>query len=65
VWTNAVDIGSFREEYANRIVATLFGDKGNAMRCGFRLFDPQKGFPGGGGGSCLISYANGPIAVQF
>jgi len=55
VWAPAVDIGSFREEYANRIVATLFGDKGNAMRCGFRLFDPQKGFPGGGTGDCLIS----------
>jgi hypothetical protein len=65
VWANAVEIGSFRAEYANRIVATLFGDKGNAMRCGFRLFDPQKGFPGGGGGNCLISYGNGTIAVQF
>ena len=65
VWAPAVDIGSFREEYANRIVATLFGDKGNAMRCGFRLFDPQKGFPGGGSGDCLISYGNGTIAVQF
>jgi hypothetical protein len=65
VWANAVDVGSFREEYENRIVATLFGDKGNAMRCGFRLYDPEKGFPGGGVGSCLISYANGTIAVQF
>ena len=65
VWTNAVEIGSFREEYANRIVATLFGDKGNAMRCGFKLFDPEKGFPGGGTGACLISYGNGTIAVQF
>jgi hypothetical protein len=65
VWTNAVDIGSFREEYANRIVATLFGDKGNAMRCGFRLFDAGKGFSGGGTGGCQISYENGTIAVQF
>jgi hypothetical protein len=65
VWTNAVEIGSFREEYANRIVATLFGDKGNAMRCGFKLFDPEKGFPGGGTGGCQISYGNGTIAVQF
>jgi hypothetical protein len=65
VWTSAVDINSFREEYANRIVATLFGDKGNAMRCGFRLFDAGKGFPGGGTGGCQISYGNGTIAVQF
>ena len=65
VWVHAVDIDSFREEYANRIVATLFGDKGNAMRCGFKLFDPEKGFPGGGTGGCQISYGNGTIAVQF
>ena len=64
-WTNAVELGAFRTEYANRIVAVLFGDKGNAMRCGFRLFDPSQGFAGGGTGGCKISYDNGTIAVQF
>ena len=65
VWANAVDLGSFRAEFTNRIVTVLFGDKGNAMRCGFRLFDPPKGFRGGGTGGCQISYDNGTIAVQF
>jgi hypothetical protein len=65
VWTNAVDLGTFRTEYANRIVAVLFGDRGNAMRCGFRLFDPPRGFRGNGTGTCKISYDNGTIAVQF
>jgi hypothetical protein len=65
VWANAVELGSFRTEYANRIVAVLFGDKGNAIRCGFRLFDPTQGFRGGGTGTCAISFDNGTIAVQF
>jgi hypothetical protein len=65
VWANAVELGAFREEYANRIVAVLFGDRGNAMRCGFRLIDPPAGFRGGGTGACRISYDNGTIAVQF
>jgi hypothetical protein len=65
VWVPAIDLGSFRAKYADRIVATLFGDKGNAMRCGFRLFEPSKGLSGGGVGQCQISYGNGSIAVQF
>jgi hypothetical protein len=56
---------TFRTEYADRIVATLFGTKGNAMRCRFRLFDPPAGFRGGGTGECQISYGNGTVAVQF
>ena len=50
VWTSAADLGAFRKEYTDRIVAVLFGDRGNAMRCGFRLFDPPRGFRGGGTG---------------
>jgi hypothetical protein len=65
VWTNAVDLGTLRTEYANRIVAVLFGDRGNAMRCGFRLFDPPRGSRGSGTGTCKISYDKGTIAVQF
>jgi hypothetical protein len=65
VWANAAELGWFRTEYANRIVAVLFGDKGNAMRCGFRLFDPAQGFRGGGTGTCAISFDNGTVAVQF
>jgi hypothetical protein len=65
VWTSAVDLGTFRTEYTDRIVAVLFGDRGNAMRCGFRLFDPPQGFRGGGTGTCKISYDNGTISVQF
>jgi len=65
VWANAVELGWFRTEYANRIVAVLFGDRGNAMRCGFRLFDPTQGFGGGGTGTCAVSFANGTVAVHF
>jgi hypothetical protein len=65
VWTSAVDLDTLRTQYANRILSVLWSDKGNAMRCGFRLFDPPKGFLGGGTGGCKISYDNGTISVNF
>ena len=65
IWSSAIDLDTLRTQYANRIVAVLWGDKGNAMRCGLRLFDPPRGFQGGGTGACKISYDNGTIAVNF
>jgi hypothetical protein len=65
VWVAAGDLDLIRRTYAGRIMATLFGNRGNAMRCRFTLFDPPRGFAGGGEGQCQVSYGNGTIAVQF
>jgi hypothetical protein len=40
---------------SNKVVATLFGDKGDSMRWRFRLNDPERGMPGGGVGECQVS----------
>src|SRR5712692_2724195 len=40
---------------SDKVVATLFGDKGDVMRCRFRLNDPERGMPGGGVGQCQVS----------
>ncbi len=40
---------------SDKVVATLFGDKGDVMRCRFRLNDPERGMPGGGAGQCQVS----------
>jgi len=40
---------------SDKVVATLIGDKGDVMRCSFRLNDPERGMPGGGVGQCQVS----------
>jgi hypothetical protein len=41
--------------YSGKVVATLFGDQGDSMRCRFQLTDPQAGLSGGGVGQCQVS----------
>lgn len=41
--------------YSGRVVATLFGDRGGALRCRFQLADPGGGLGGGGIGECEIA----------
>jgi len=41
--------------FPGKITAFLSGDKGNDMKCKFRLSDPVLGFKGGGFGLCQTS----------
>ena len=63
-WYDGRDYHAFRTNYSGKVVATLFGDKGNTMRCRFRLGDPPSGLSGGGTGECQLS-TGGAIEVQF
>ncbi|MBI3804719.1 MAG: hypothetical protein HY282_13260 [Nitrospirae bacterium] len=63
-WINAPDFTAFRTNYSNRVVATLFGNPGDTMRCRFDLKNPPKGLSGGGTGECQTSKGE-KIDVQF
>lgn len=41
--------------YSGRVLATLFGDRGGALRCRFQLADPGGGLGGGGVGECELA----------
>lgn len=45
----------FVRQYSGKVVATLFGNRGDKMRCSFDLFKPQEGLIGGGTGECQAS----------
>lgn len=63
-WFAGNDYTTFRTNYSGKVVATLFGDRGDTMRCRFRLSDPPAGLSGGGAGECQPSNG-GKIDVQF
>ena len=65
-WGPAVypDFASFEKNYTGRIVGGLSSPKGNAIRCKFRVNDPQQGFLSGGSGACQVSLG-GHILVRF
>ncbi len=63
-WFDEADYTSFVTNYSGRVVATLFGNKGNTMRCRFQLTDPQAGLSRGGVGECNVSNG-GTIDAQF
>jgi hypothetical protein len=54
-WYDGGDFPTFVKNYSGKVVATLFGDQGDVMRCRFRLSDPERGMPGGGVGQCQVS----------
>ena len=54
-WFDGSDGSTVVKKYSGKVVATLFGDKGDVMRCRFRLHDPERGMPGGGVGQCQVS----------
>jgi hypothetical protein len=58
------DHTTFVRTYSGRVVATLFGDKGNTMRCRFQLTNPEAGLSSGGVGECQVS-SGGTIDVEF
>jgi len=62
--TGPTDIYSFRTNYSGKVVATLFGDRGDMMRCRFNLVNPPTGMPDGGTGECQLS-TGGKIEAQF
>jgi len=49
------DNQAFVRNYSGKVVATLFGNRGNTMRCRFTLADPSAGMSGGGVGECQVS----------
>jgi hypothetical protein len=59
-----MDVYSFRTNYSGKVVATLFGDRGNMLRCRFNLVNPPSGMPDGGTGECQLS-TGGKIDAQF
>jgi hypothetical protein len=63
-WLDESDYTSFVTNYSGRVVATLFGNKGNTMRCRFQLSNPQAGLSQGGVGECNVSNG-GTIEAQF
>ncbi len=63
-WLVGADVTTFVRNYSGKVVATLVGDKGGAMRCRFRLSDPEAGMDSRGVGECQVS-SGGRIDVQF
>jgi hypothetical protein len=63
-WMEEGDHTAFVRTYSGKVVATLFGDKGNTMRCRFQVTNPEAGLGNGGVGECQVS-DGGRIDVQF
>ena len=63
-WVEEGDHTTFVRNYSGKVVATLFGDKDNTMRCRFQLTNPEAGLSSGGVGECQISNG-GKIDVEF
>ena len=63
-WGGGADYATFVQNYSGKVIATLFGDHKNTMRCRFQLANPQQGMSGGGIGECQVT--NGEtIQAQF
>lgn len=58
------DFASFERDYTGKIVGALSSDQGHAIRCKFRVNDPQVGFISGGSGACQVSLG-GHILLRF
>ena len=58
------DLVSFERNYTGKIVAGLSSAKGHAIRCKFRVNEPQEGFISGGSGACQVSLG-GHIRIDF
>ncbi len=59
-----VTYAGFVKQYSGQVVATLFGDKGDSMRCRFTVSEPLQGLVAGGVGQCQVSNG-GKIDVEF
>lgn len=63
-WYDGADYPTFVRNYSGKVVATLFGNRGNTMRCRFNLSVPEEGMRGGGVGECQVSNG-GQLTAQF
>jgi hypothetical protein len=63
-WGGGADYATFLENYSGKVVATLFGDRKNTMRCRFQLANPPDGMSGGGVGECQVTNGD-KIEAQF
>lgn len=63
-WIAGEDVPTFVRNYSGKVIATLIGDRGDRMRCRFRLAEPEKGMSGGGVGECEVT-GGGKIAAEF
>ena len=58
------DFATFERAYTGKVVAGLSSSEGHAIRCKFRVRDPQVGFISGGTGACQVSLG-GHILLHF
>jgi hypothetical protein len=63
-WVAGDDYAAFVQNYNGKVVATLFGNRGDTMRCRFQLAAPENGMAGGGVGECQTSMGE-KIEAQF
>lgn len=55
---------AFERNYTGQVIAGLSSSDGHAMRCKFRVANPEVGFISGGTGLCQVS-VGGHIALHF
>ena len=63
-WYSGGSMTTFRKNYSGKVIATLFDQKNNSMRCRIRLASPSEGLGGGGLGECQTS-KGGVLKLQF
>lgn len=63
-WVQGKDYATFMQNYSGKVVATLFGNRGDTMRCRFQLANPDEGMAGGGLGECQTS-TGAHVEAQF
>ena len=63
-WGGGADYATFVQNFSGKVVATLFGDRKNTMRCRFQLANPPDGMSGGGVGDCQVTNGD-TIQAQF
>ena len=54
-WVGGYDMPEFMQNYSGKVIALLLGDRGDKMRCRFRLANPSEGMSGGGVGECQVT----------
>jgi hypothetical protein len=62
---NADSRSEFVRENSGRVLANLHDEKGEYMRCRFRLAYPERGMKGGGEGRCQLSDSGKEINAEF
>lgn len=53
-WVEGEGFATFLQNYYGRIIATLYGDRGSAMRCRFALPEPDAKLADGASGECQV-----------